>query len=170
MRFSYENMMCPTSFRAAGLVAGALLAVAPAMARPAPVAALIVNGQVIATIPAGSSHLPPKGPKITKFNGTITGLNNPTGLIGEIEYYPDNCEEISPGTWVIVGKSPHHGVMQSVDSPGGLGGCSGTYTYGVAQYTWTKGKKATKDVFQANWQTPDGVFNIPYKFLLALVP
>jgi hypothetical protein len=151
---------------ATGFCAGALLAAAPAAARN--MAALIVNGRVVATAPV-AGHQPPKGSKITKFNATITGFSVPTGIVGELEYDPDTCQEISPGSWAINGKSPRHGVIATVDGPGGLGGCSGTYTYGVIEYTWTKGKKATKDHFNANWSTPDGEFNIPFKFILALV-
>jgi hypothetical protein len=146
---------------AAGLFAsGLMLAATPAAARHA--VALIVNGRVAATVA-------PKGTKITKFNATITGFNVPTGIVGEVEYDPDTCQEVSPGTWVINGKNPHHGVMGNTTGTGTLGGCSGTFTYGVIEYTWTKSKKATKDVFKANWTTPDGQFNLPFRFILALV-
>lgn len=150
---------------AAGFCAGALLVATPAAARN--VVALIVNGHVVATVQS-ADHQPPRGSKITKWNASITGFNVPTGILGELEYDPDTCQEISPGSWAINGKNPHHGVIATIDSPGGLGGCSGTYTYGVIQYTWTKGKKATKDGFKANWTTPDGQFNLPFKFILAL--
>ena len=166
MRAAHKKLNHRASILALGLGTGALLLMAtPAMARH--MVALIVNSRVVATAPAADHQ--PKGSKITKWSATITGFNVPTGILGELEYDPDNCEEISPGTWVINGKNPHHGVIATVDSPGGLGGCTGTYTYGVIQYTWTKGKKAKKDGFKANWTTPDGQFNLPFKFTLTLV-
>jgi len=168
MSTRHKKLSHRASILALGLSAGALLLTAtPAMARH--IVALIANGRVVATAPA-AVHQPPKGSKITKWSATITGFNVPTGILGELEYDPDTCEEVSPGSWAINGKNPKHGVIATIDSPGGLGGCTGTYTYGVIQYTWTKGKKATKDVFKANWQTPDGQFNLPFKFILALVP
>src|SRR5580698_734639 len=78
---------------AAGLCSGALLVATPAAARN--MVALIVNGSVVATAPATTQGVAPKGKKVTKYNATITGFNVPTGIVGELEYDPATCEEVS---------------------------------------------------------------------------
>jgi len=140
----------------AALAAAAMLTPHQAAARPA-VAFIWLDGA------------PPKT-KITKFPFTITGFNVETGMVGEVEYDPSTCTEISPGSWAINGKPPHRGVIANTQGQGTVGGCGDTiFTYGVIDYTWTKKMRATSDHFKANWSTPDGQFNIPFKFILSLV-
>lgn len=144
-----------TGLLALGLCAGGTVAATPASARNA-VAFMLFHAQ-------------PKT-KITKFTATITGMNNETGLVGEVEYDPSTCQEVSPGSWAVNGKAPRHGTIANTIGQGTVGGCGSTiFDYGVINYTWTKGKKATKDAFKANWTTPDGQFNLPFRFILTLV-
>jgi hypothetical protein len=104
------------------------------------------------------------------------------------EYDPDTCDAISPGSYNITQPAKHGTISNNTRGPFSLGNgdCPGhTYNFQFAYYNWTDDTEnydclphapptaddtAACDLFQVDWVTPDGEFDIPLPMRANLAP
>jgi hypothetical protein len=144
------------------LIAAMTLAVAPTLARAAPVAVAVVR--LVEPVPSAPA---------TAVYSAYVFRNTIIQLYGYVEYNPDTCALISDGT-ITTTTAPKHGTVgstiQNIAIPSGP--CTGTVLpFNVTNYTWTDAAKTgTIDQFDTLWTTPDGQYSYPQAYAMTLGP